>query len=356
MRIKSIVYKLLPKAIKLKLDERKRYIDKEHLFDLGYQNFVETGKTSDESYQLLIELFCLSNGAFDEEYHSKHFKIELPERLPKNSSFLGEFNTQRLQSINETLEQDGYVHFDEKLSTDVCRRLSAFSLNIPATTPYTGAKKVAVNLEFPESEIYRLSGQHLLNNEDVQNLIMDPVLIEVARNYLGCEPIFDYPSMWWSTAHNQEATSEAAQFYHFDMDRIKWLKIFFYLTPVTEKNGPHSYIKGTHRPNMKPKEILKKGYVRIMDDELHPHYDEKDVKIVTGEEGSLFAGDTKCWHKGMHLKEGNRLVLELNYTASMFGANREKFTVSNPRKKVSEFFLNNEKYTSNLILDDNSSG
>ena len=43
------------------------------------------------------------------------------------------------------------------------------------------------------------------------------------------------------------ASSEAAQLFHFDMDRIRFLKVFIYLTDVGTENGPHVYVRGSHR-------------------------------------------------------------------------------------------------------------
>ena len=47
---------------------------------------------------------------------------------------------------------------------------------------------------------------------------------------------------------SKKADSEAAQMFHFDLDRIKWLKFFIYLTDVKINSGPHVYVSGTHKP------------------------------------------------------------------------------------------------------------
>ena len=78
---------------------------------------------------------------------------------------------------------------------------------------------------------------------------MDEYLIDVAREYFDSEPIFDIPVMWWSNFGNVPS-SEAAQLYHYDLERVKWLKIFFYLTDVNDYNGSACIYKNTY---IKPK-------------------------------------------------------------------------------------------------------
>jgi hypothetical protein len=179
---------------------------------------------------------------------------------------------------------------------------------------------------------------------------MDPVILNVARNYLQCEPIFDFPAMWWSTCFSKEASSEAAQLYHFDMDRIKWLKFFFYINDVTIENGPHCYIQGTHKPRNKPQKLLNRGYTRISDADLRPYYNSEDFKMLCADAGTVFAGDTTCWHKGSPLRSGHRLVFELEYTGSLFGANRPKMVVENSNASFRDFCKNNKVFASNLEL------
>jgi ectoine hydroxylase-related dioxygenase (phytanoyl-CoA dioxygenase family) len=124
--------------------------------------------------------------------------------------------------------------------------------------------------------------------------------------------------MWWSTDYNKSPSKEAAQWFHFDLDRVSWLKVFVYLTDVGLENGPHCYVAGSHKIGSKPYELLKRGYVRISDYEISNFYSSKKIKLMTGEKGDIFIGNTKAWHKGTNLKEGNRLVLQLQYTDSFF--------------------------------------
>ncbi|MGZ4044617.1 MAG: phytanoyl-CoA dioxygenase family protein, partial [Bacteroidia bacterium] len=260
---------------------------------------------------------------------------------------IGTFDTKNFETINKTLNRDGYAYFKNKISPEMVSSLYNYALKTPALAKKNEPKVVFDPSNFV-SEIYRFDAQDLINNKDIQSLIMDPALINVARNYLGCEPIFDFPAMWWSTSFLKEASEEAAQLYHFDMDRIKWLKIFIYLTDVNADNGPHRYIRGSHLPGTKPLELLERGYARIPDNDLVKYYKPEDFVVVCAESGTIFAGDTQCWHKGTPLKKGHRLVLELEYTSSMFGANYPKLEVKNSSPEFKKFCSQNKFYASNI--------
>ncbi len=336
-KISSIIFK--PKTL-------------EQIFEQHYKTFLKTGKTPPEGYNTLLGLYCESNGKFNEKIN-KEIKIKNPPNkiIAPLEGIIGNFNSKEYETINETLNKNGYVFFDKKLTQETLTELTAFALKTPTKTAPLYDQAIIYNPAHPVSEIYRFDMQDLINNESIQNLIMDPALINVARNYLGCEPIFDFPAMWWSTAFLKEASSEAAQLYHFDLDRIKWLKIFIYVNDVTPLNGPHCYIRGSHLPDAKPQDIINRGYARIPDADLLKHYKKEDFMEVCAPAGTVFAGDTKCFHKGTPLKKGDRLVLEFEYTSSMFGANYPKLKIKNSSKVFKQFCLTNKSYASNFEFD-----
>ncbi len=131
--------------------------------------------------------------------------------------------------------------------------------------------------------------------------------------------------MWWSTAFSKEASSRAAQLYHFDMDRFKFIKFYFYLTDVTSATGPHCYIRGTHA--YMPEKLWKDG--RILDREIDQEIKEEDKVEIVGSKGSIIAVDTRGLHKGKPLLEGERLILQFEFTNSLFGAPYQNIDITN---------------------------
>lgn len=317
----------------------------------GIEEFEKTGHTSDKAYQALIGLYCSSNGKFNEDYHNKIKETTPPQKVSENlESSLGDFSKSDFDKLNDDLNENGYIKFAKKLPQEICNNLYNYALKTGSKIPPAYDKNIIYDPLNPLAEIYRFDINDLMNNKDIQNLIMDPVLINIARNYFQSEPVCDFPAMWWSTAFSKNASSEAAQLYHFDMDRIKWLKIFIYLNDVDFNNGPHGYIRGSHKVGAKPKNILERGYVRVEDKELAQFYKKEDFVTVTGQQGEIFAGDTKCWHKGNPLKSGHRLVLEFQYSDYLFGANYPKLDIENYSEAFKHFCEANPVFSSKIFL------
>jgi ectoine hydroxylase-related dioxygenase (phytanoyl-CoA dioxygenase family) len=104
------------------------------------------------------------------------------------------------------------------------------------------------------------------------------------------------------------------------MERIKWIKFFFYLTDVTEDTGPHVFVPTTQKAFGIPFSLRKKGYVRLSDTEVSEHYPSAIWKEFTGARGTLIVEDTRGLHKGKHCVSGDRLLFQLEFTSSAFGA------------------------------------
>lgn len=315
----------------------------------GFADYLETGQTSEETYQTMVRAYCDTNGrALDELHRSLKATTEGAKSSPPYSGVLGELAPADVKRHGAELREDGYTVFQKRLDADVISRLAEFALNVDTRGP-DGAPLGHYDPDAPQAPVHHIGNQDLMNNPDVQRLICDPTLIGIAAEYLGGEPIFDFPAMWWSTTFSREASSEAAQLYHFDLDRLQWLKVFIYLSDVDQETGPHCYVRGSHRVGAKPAEVLQRGYVRIPDEDLFPHYPQSDFKTLCGPAGSIFAGDTKCWHKGTPLAAGHRLVLEFEYTSCLFGTN-PACVCTQPLPEFKAFLADHERYSSNIEL------
>lgn len=343
--------KTLTNWIKIQI-KNLSYFKKRILLNKAYNEYQRRGETSKEGYMTLVRTFCKTNGILTEEKHQQLVRSNPPKKLNHNlQGAIGELNETEFMQINTNLIKNGYVVFSNRIPVELVEKIRSFALHCPTRMAPKYEEPICFDPNHIQSEIYRFDQQDLANNTDIQELIMDPTFINIARKYLECEPIFDFPAMWWSTPFLKNASEEAAQLFHFDLDRLKWLKIFIYLTDVTLENGPHQFIRGSHTPGSKPSALLKRGYARIQDEDIFKYHNKNDLRIVTGDAGTVFAEDTKCWHKGTPLILGNRLVLELQYTSSLFGANYPTLLMHNYSEKFKAFCLGNSTYASKFIFN-----
>jgi hypothetical protein len=221
------------------------------------------------------------------------------------------------------LRDRGYVVFDRRLDEKSCKELLSFARRTPSLPMGEGAPtgspsmRVVFDPAHPLAPKYDFAPADLMRSRTVQELVSDPTLLALAQDYLGCQPVIDIVSMWWSTTARREASSAAAQLYHFDMDRFGFLKFFFYLTEVDRHTGPHAYVAGSHRH--KPKALWRDG--RIPDEELLPHFAVEDIVEIVGPIGTMFAADTSGFHKGTPLERATRLLFQIQFSTDLFGYN-----------------------------------
>lgn len=285
-----------------------------------------TGRTPAYAYQAMIALFCATRGKSNDLISKLIGSIRRPWRLPRADGVLGTMTTPAdREKIVSQLRSRGYYVMERGLPDEMAERLLTFALTQPCLARAMDGQtpgavvRAAYPREAPGAVRYDFATADLLANEDVQKLLADLSLLAIAQDYLGARPHADVLTMWWHTAFSDVPDSEAAQFFHFDMDRPKWLKVFIYLTDVGSRNGPHAFVAGSHRSGAIPAHLLDKGYVRLSDAEVEQAFPSSDVLQFSAPRGSIILEDTRGLHKGRHVESGDRLVLQLQFSNSLFG-------------------------------------
>ncbi len=290
----------------------------------GVARFSFTGKTPPAAYQSLIQLYCETGGRSNDLLHALVSAARRPYRFPSHDGVLGKLSQSEADQYAARIRDEGYCVFPHKLPEEMCDRLTEFALTRPAIPrPRRDAlpEQLIYDRQNPQAEGLHFSEESLANDPDFQELMSDLSLLSVAQAYHRSQPVLSQMSMWWSTAAriSANAKSELAQQYHFDMHRIKWLKVFIYLTDVTENNGPHCFVVNSHRSGHPTHQLLDRGYVRIPDEDIRAVASSKEEVEITGSRGTIIAVDTRGFHKGKALESGDRLIVELDYADSLFG-------------------------------------
>lgn len=289
-------------------------------FFLGYLIFLFYKKTPSYGYQALISLHGVSKGYFSEVVHF-FIRMIYPPVLVKP---LPEGINLQLSEENlflKNMKQKGYHIFEKKLPEEELKNLLSFSLKTQAYTKPLGLKAI-YDSKNPIDSGYYYDEPTLIDNQTFQRILAGANFQNLAQKYLNSSVDFSTAVMWWSSLRqaSDETKIKMAQMYHFDMDRIKWIKFFIYITPVDTNSGPHTLIEGTHRPGKQPWALLKYYYSRIEDSEVLKYFSPKKVHEVLGQAGSIIAVDTRAFHKGKVPLFNDRLILELEFSNSLFGA------------------------------------
>lgn len=319
--------------------------------------FKLTGKTPRKAYHALRYFFVKTNGGMNNflarisgTLHPRYKKIN-------TEGVLGNLEAKDFEHILAEINKKGYHIFEQSLPEEVVNRLVEFARNTPV--PFVNVEEMHPNensyknekVLFDEHNIvsprYQFDMQDIFNNEDVQKIVFDTQLMYIAQEYLGCKPVLDSMVMWWSAPYKEgKGASAAAQMYHFDMDRLKFIKFFFYLTDVHPNNGPHCYVEGSHVN--KPKAVLKDG--RLTDEEIRAAYSKGAEVEICGKRGSILAVDTSGFHKGKILTEDYRLLFQIEYVNSLFGTIYPKLKMPKNITKELKNTWTDYKYTYGQII------
>jgi hypothetical protein len=290
-------------------------------FFAGIIAFCLTQKTPSYAYLSMIRLFCYTHGRFNDFCSWCLGILRPPYPISTPSGVLTVEGNAQLPVVLEALKKDGFYVFPGRLSAQLCDELLRIGLTEKCmVSGEPGREPVFYDRARPDAVKYSIPSTALVNQLTVQKLISDMSLISLAQAYLESRPVLDYVNMWWITNINATPDSDAAQLYHFDMDKLRWLKFFFYVTDVTTENGPHCFIQKSHRSGGIPDSLLRRGYARISDEDASKYYPTSDFMEFTGPRGTIIAEDSRGLHKGKLLEKGDRLVFELEFSNSLFGS------------------------------------
>jgi hypothetical protein len=284
--------------------------------------YAATGRNAEPAYGQMVRFFCATNG-FSNAFMAFLIRLYNPPYPSEGCrSVLGHFGVSEVEAVARNLKRDGIHVFEQKLPAEWVDELVAYARTAPCyrkddktkdqdSAPFPSGPARGNLYDFKEADLVRVPG--------IQRMMADAGLYEISQAYFGAKPNLDAVQMWWSPVFDRQASSEAAQMYHFDLERVQWLKWFVYLTDVDSGAGPHCFIRGSHRAGRKPGELLSRGYQRIPDQDMARFYPREDLLEITGSKGTVFVEDTSGWHKGKVPLTSDRLVLEIELSNTLFG-------------------------------------
>lgn len=235
------------------------------------------------------------------------------DALARTSSFVA---YDEIPRAVEGLRRDGIYVFDSTVPADMVERMRTSALTVDSEARGLDAPLAPYPRANPQVGRYDIDEDRTMASPDMQDFCSDPAFARIAADYLGQPVIQDQTALWWTTTKGAEQAALNAWLFHQDRDRLSFLKFFVYLTDVGLENGPHVYIKGTHRKV--PRALATDG--RKTDDLVRQVGLWDKVVELGGKAGTILAVDTVGLHKGKPPVEGDRLVLQVEFATSLFGA------------------------------------
>ncbi|VXC38399.1 Phytanoyl-CoA dioxygenase (PhyH) [Pseudomonas sp. 8Z] len=165
-----------------------------------------------------------------------------------------------------------------------------------------------------------LLAQYLNIQDDpvVKQLSRDDFILDLAAAYLGATPKLMSANMWWTfpVDASPEDRSKHAHVFHYDLDDIKFVKFFFYLTDVDSESGPHVYVRTSNHDIRYKNSVFKAK--RFTDEEVLAAYGENNIVEVCGGAGSCLIEDTITLHKGVTPLRRPRLLLQFEFSINTY--------------------------------------
>lgn len=233
------------------------------------------------------------------------------------------FNSSKinLNKILKSLIIKGYSEtykLEEKLLNNIKTEILNNNLNISSKKNPKGVDLAKQNFENESDYIKRLSSNEISRVVGVLNLkktkflkkfILSKDLIELVSLYLNSNILSINTSYFISLPIITSKTEKYknAQFFHWDNDFTKFLKLYVYLSDVDDFSGPHIFVEGTH-VKKKLEHCLPRLY---SDDKIYDSY--KNIKLFNGKKGSFFLTDSYGIHKGMPPKKNYRIMLNIHF-------------------------------------------
>lgn len=153
--------------------------------------------------------------------------------------------------------------------------------------------------------------------EAIDRLARNAKLVDIARRYLGAEPILWLTQLRWSFGDSSEQRKvspslhpEPLQYdgdaFHYDTLDFKSLTIFVYLTDVDLDSGPHVVIEGTQT-----KTFAELCHIILGDAAAQRKFGNR-IKMILGQRGMVLFEETSSYHKAARCKT-RRLMLSIDY-------------------------------------------
>ncbi len=271
----------------------------------------------DSSYKIMRFFYRISNGLI----------INVMGAFITNTKYINTKDSfKRLENINSTVVSN--------LKNEI-KKMRVYNKTEIKMMHHYNIQLSTNNYSFPidldnNKKIVRLDilKKDLFSNKKISEFVLKNEWINIVRDNFKFEPKLMDVTAWYTFPELIDDRNEGiqeknfsydAQIWHRDVDKLRDIKIFIYLTDVNSiEDGPFEILSGTHLFSFKKYKYANKNNFRIFTKDI-PNKILKNKISFTGKKGTNFIVDTRCIHRGAQVKKNHRLVLELYFSNSFFG-------------------------------------
>jgi hypothetical protein len=286
-------------------------------------SFQDTCRIAREDKNFLVMTY-LARFVAIREWVSRHGKTKGYETLRSHSTQIS--TADDFKACIEALSAEGY-YTGLTLSPHKTQELLEFAFTYPCYGNRNSQEKLTITSPAMASQGFGDNHYQVASySNDIEQcktvlaLSRDPVILALARQYIGHEPVYYRSELLWTFPEDPLSETIYTQFFHCDINDYRNIKFFFYLTDVDHDCGPHSYIKGSHRHRGLRRQLQGGKIYPDQEEQLIKFYGADQVTTICGSSGSGFIGDPYCLHRGGKPKHKARLMLQMEFGSRQYGS------------------------------------
>ena len=329
------------KNSKAEISRRLRLLFANSLYKRAYKKYLRTGINPPNAEGLLHYSTWRSAGTFPRKFSLKFAQENFEELIAHSQNVY--FRKLNPRIAASEVKKNGFYLIPELLPEKIIESLLAHLEEGPTYPRGMEVSDLSPGKPNSSAPSWWMRTDQIIKSNEVQELLLEENLIRTAGLYLKSRPRIMSLAMWKSYS-GFGTDANASQKYHFDNDRANFLKLFIYLTDVTEKNGPHTYVRASQ--DEKPRMLLHGE--KLEDFEIARHYSQKDEIVITGRRGLAFFADTAAFHKGTKVISDTRAIFQINYATDNFGA-QNKDVANGVEGVISEINTKEPDYLGSIL-------
>jgi hypothetical protein len=259
------------------------------------------------------------------QFYAQRQIRSIPSRERIADRLAGRLPAFKTDGVQETsapaavLKDRGYLFIDNLVSEEKLQAMRAFFSVNACADPYRPAlgEFVAPDHAPPETHVAFFSNGTIVRAPYGLEIANDPRVLSIVSEFLGAKPTISLLTAWWSMPHKDGKAEEAERF-HRDVDDIRFVKLFCYLTDVDEVSGPHVFVPGSQNINKLTR------IRRYNDSEIVDAFGENSLRTFTGKAGTAFLENTFGFHRGVPPSQKPRLLFQVLYSlrTSIYGPDK----------------------------------
>lgn len=204
--------------------------------------------------------------------------------------------------IPPAMEREGIQRLPALLTAQQVGEVRAFLADKPLADRYRRNGAFTADTIPAETHIAHYSTETVLDCPHVLQAATDPAILDMVEGCLGARPVISGLRLWWSSPSQG---AEHVELFHRDVDDLRFVKLFIYLSDVGEGTGPHVYVPGSHCDE-------RLTQIRRFTEEEVAEIGEP--MTITGPAGTTFLANTYGIHRGLPPRDGPRLAFQALYT------------------------------------------